>query len=131
MTRRQEEAAKRKKIVYVDSVSANKYKAASYEKAWQEKVERIGNLNYPDEARKQDLSGALLLSVGINSDGSIYGIKVRRSSGYQALDDAAIRIVRLSAPFAPFPEGLREEAEVLVITRTWKFFNDYSLATSP
>ncbi len=116
--------AKRKKIVFINSVNAHKYMAAAYERAWQDKVERIGNLNFPEEARRKKLSGNLLLSVGINKDGTIYSIEVRRSSGHKVLDDAAKRIVRLAAPFAPFPQGLREQADVLVITRTWKFFND-------
>lgn len=116
--------AKRKKIVFINSVNAHKYTAAAYERAWQEKVERIGNLNFPEEARRKKLSGNLLLSVGINQDGTIYSIEVRRSSGHKVLDDAAKRIVRLAAPFAPFPQGLSEQADVLVITRTWKFFND-------
>jgi periplasmic protein TonB len=116
--------AKRKKIVFINSVNAHKYTAAAYERAWQNKVERIGNLNFPEEARRKKLSGNLLLSVGINKDGTIYSIEVRRSSGHKVLDDAAKRIVRLAAPFAPFPKSLREQADVLVITRTWKFSND-------
>ena len=126
-----EDQARRPKVVYINSVNAHRYKAAAYEKAWQDKVERIGNLNYPDDARRQNLSGALLLSVGINHDGSVYNVQVRRSSGYPVLDDAAVRIVRLAAPFAPFPEALRQDADVLMITRTWKFSNDYRMETSP
>ena len=118
-------------MVYVNSVNAHKYKAAAYERTWQDKVERIGNLNYPDEARRKNLSGGLLLSVGIKPDGSIHSIQVRRSSGESVLDDAAVRIVRLSAPFSPFPEELKQEADVLVITRTWKFSNDNRVETSP
>lgn len=126
-----EDQARHPRIVYVNSVNAHKYKAAAYEKAWQEKVERIGNMNYPDEARRQNLSGTLLLSVGIKPDGSIYSIQVRRSSGHSALDDAAVRIVQLAAPFAPFPAELSQEADVLVITRTWKFSNEYRMQTGP
>lgn len=127
----QERYAKRPRIKFINSVNAHRYKAAAYEKAWQNKVERIGNLNYPDQARREHLSGSLLLAVGIRKDGTIYRIEVRRSSGHQALDDGAIRIVRLSAPFAPFPEDLTKEADVLVITRTWKFSDDSQLTTSP
>ena len=125
-----EKQAKQPRIVYVNAINAHKYMAASYEKAWQRKVERIGNLNYPDEARRKDLSGKLLMSVGINQDGSIYSLKIRRSSGHKSLDDAAKRIVRLAAPFAPIPNDLREETDVLVITRSWNFFNDQLLAAS-
>jgi protein TonB len=116
-----ETQAKQQRMVYINSVNAHKYNAAAYEHDWQEKVERIGNLNYPDEARRQNLTGSLLLDVGVNANGSIYSIKVRQSSGEPVLDEAAERIVRLAAPFAAFPQGLREEADILVITRTWRF----------
>jgi protein TonB len=123
--------ARTPRMVYINSVNAHKYKAAAYEKDWQDKIERIGNLNYPDEARRRNLSGALLLSVGIKSDGTVYSVQVRHSSGHQVLDDAAVRIVQLAAPFARFPEALKNEADVLIITRTWRFFNDYRLETAP
>jgi protein TonB len=129
LTKAQNEATRRPKIRYINSVNAHQYRVAAYEKAWQDKVERIGNLNYPDEARRKKLSGDLLLSVGINQDGSVHSIKVRRSSGYSTLDDAAVRIVRLAAPFAPWPDGLRDEADVLVITRTWQFLSDHRMKT--
>ena len=130
MSEAYENYAKRPKMMYINSVNAHKYKAASYERTWQDKVERIGNLNYPHEARRKNLSGALLLSVGINRDGTIYNVKVNRSSGHKVLDDAAVRIVRLAGPYAPFPNELAEEAEILVITRTWKFFDNDRLTTS-
>ncbi|MDF9393574.1 MULTISPECIES: energy transducer TonB [Methylococcus] len=128
---RQQQAAPHPRMVYINSVNAHKYKAAAYERAWQDKVERIGNLNYPEEARRKNLTGSLLLSVVLRPDGSVYKVQVRRSSGEQALDDAAVRIVHLAAPFAPFPVELREEADMLVITRTWKFLNGTRLETAP
>jgi protein TonB len=97
------------------------YKYAAYMKAWEAKVERIGNLNYPEEAKRRGLSGQLRLDVALNSDGSINTIVVRRSSSHTVLDDAARRIVQLAAPFAPFPDNIREEIDVLHITRTWRF----------
>lgn len=131
LNKSREEYARRPKLVYINSVNAHKYKAAAYEKAWQDKIERIGNLNYPDEARRRNLSGSLLLSVGIKPDGTVYSIQVRHSSGHQVLDDAAMNIVQLAAPFAPFPQELRQEADVLVITRTWRFENNHRLETGP
>jgi periplasmic protein TonB len=126
----QEKMAKRPRIKFINSVNAHQYKAAAYETAWKNKVERIGNLNYPDQARREHLSGSLLLAVGIRKDGTVYRIEVRRSSGHKALDDGAIRIVRLAAPFAPFPDELASEADVVVITRTWKFSDDSQVTTS-
>jgi protein TonB len=97
------------------------YRYAAYMEAWRAKVERIGNLNYPAEAKRRRLTGNLVLDVALNSDGSINGIMVSRSSGHKLLDDAAARIVEMSAPFAPFTPEMRAETDVLHITRTWKF----------
>lgn len=116
--------SRRPRIKFINSINAHKYMAAQYEAEWQKKIERVGNLNYPDEARRKQLSGRLLLVVWINSDGSLVKIKLRRSSGHKVLDDAAIRIVRLAAPFAAFPQEIRKEADQLVITRTWRFASD-------
>jgi protein TonB len=106
------------------SASTREYRYASYMEAWRAKVERVGNLNYPDEARKRQLSGSLILDVALNPDGSVNQITVRQSSGHKILDDAADRIVRLAAPFAPFPDDIRAETDVLHITRTWQFLHN-------
>ncbi|MEE9552498.1 MAG: TonB family protein [Gammaproteobacteria bacterium] len=106
------------------SASTKEYKYAAYMEAWRAKVERVGNLNYPDNARKRKLSGSLILDVALNADGSVNQITIRRSSGTKVLDDAAVRIVELSSPFAPFPDHIQEETDILHITRTWQFLND-------
>lgn len=107
------------------SASTKEYKYASYMEAWRAKVERVGNLNYPEAARKNKLSGSLILDVALNNDGSINQITVRRSSGHKVLDDAAIRIVELASPYSPFPDHIREETDILHITRTWQFLNSH------
>jgi protein TonB len=99
----------------------SEYKYSAYMKAWEAKVQRIGNLNYPEEAKRRNLSGQLRLDVALNSDGSINSIVVLQSSRYAVLDDAARRIVQLAAPFAPFPDNIRNEVDILHITRTWSF----------
>lgn len=109
------------------TASTQEYKYASYLNAWRRKVERIGNLNYPDEARRRKLHGSLLLHVSLRPDGTVKEIHVKRSSGYKLLDDAAIRIVRLSAPFAPFPAEIREETDIIDIYRTWQFLSNNKL----
>jgi protein TonB len=103
------------------------YKYAAYMEAWRAKVERVGNLNYPDQARRENLSGSLLLDVALRPDGSIESVNLRRSSGYPVLDDAAMRIVRLAAPYAPFPADIREETDILHIERTWQFLGSNRL----
>ena len=110
----------RKKFI---SASTKEYKYASYMEAWRSKVERVGNLNYPDAARKKKLSGSLRLDVSLNKDGSIDNIIVLLSSGHKVLDDAAIRIVELASPYSPFPDQIREETDILHIIRTWRFSN--------
>jgi protein TonB len=121
--RKLEAQAQRPKRKFI-SASTKEYRYASYMEAWRAKVERVGNLNYPDEARKRQLSGSLILDVALNPDGSVNQITVRQSSGHRILDDAADRIVRLAAPFSPFPDDIRKETDILHITRTWQFLHN-------
>ena len=100
---------------------ASEYRFARYVDAWRQKVERIGNLNYPDEARTRRLHGSLQLTVAIKADGEVESVEVNRSSGHKVLDQAAIRIVRLAAPFERFPDNIKADTDILHITRTWTF----------
>ena len=122
-------SADQTKIKSIDSVSAHKYVAAQYIKDWESKVSRIGNLNYPEAASRINFSGTLTMDVGIKADGSVYSIRINRSSGIPALDEAAKKIVRMSAPFAPLPLELRKELGVLVFPRVWKFSDESGLVT--
>ncbi|AIZ35275.1 energy transducer TonB [Pseudomonas parafulva] len=112
--------AKRPRIHRLNAASTMRDKGAWYKEEWRKKVERIGNLNYPEEARRQQLYGSLRLLVSINRDGSLYEVLVLESSGQKLLDQAAQRIVRLAAPFAPFTGDLAEY-DRLEIIRTWRF----------
>jgi protein TonB len=109
------------------SASTTEYKYAAYMEAWRRKVENIGNLNYPEEARRKKLYGNLLLHVAVRADGSVERIRLLKSSGHKLLDDAAINIVRMAAPYAPFPKDIRKEVDVLDITRTWQFLSSNRL----
>ena len=97
------------------------YRYAQYVEDWRAKVERIGNLNYPEVARSQKIYGSLTLTVSIRSDGSVESIEINRPSGQRILDASAIRIVKLAAPYPPFPPDIRKDIDVLSITRTWTF----------
>ena len=108
----------RKKFV---GARASEYRFAMYVDNWRLKVERVGNLNYPDEARRRKLYGSLQLTVGIKPDGAVESVEINRSSGKKVLDDAAIRIVRLASPFDRFPDSIRADTDILYITRTWTF----------
>lgn len=112
------------------SAATKEYAAAAYIKAWASKVERIGNFNYPQQAKQKGINGSLMLSVDINPDGSVpaNGIVVSRSSGYKLLDDAAIKIVRLGAPYAAIPDNVLLDNDMLTIVRTWKFETNQGLS---
>lgn len=116
--------AKRPKQIFV-SARTQEFKYANYMTEWVKKVERVGNLNYPDEARRAGISGKLMLDVALNADGSVRDIKLLRPSGHAVIDEAAIRIVNLAAPFAPFPPEIVKNADILHITRTWEFSTDH------
>lgn len=109
------------------SASTREYKYANYLDAWRRKVERVGNLNYPDEARRHKMYGNLILHAAIRADGSIEQVRVLRSSGFDVLDESAIKIVELAAPFAPFPPDIRAVTDILDITRTWQFLSSNRL----
>jgi len=100
---------------------AEEYRFARYVEDWRLKIERVGNLNYPEAARQLRLYGNLLLTVSIKSDGSLEAVEVNRSSGHRVLDAAAVKIVEMSAPFAAFPPDIRRDTDILHITRTWTF----------
>ena len=107
----------RKKFI---GARATEYRFAQYEEDWRLKVERIGTVNYPPEARGK-IYGNLRLTVTIRPDGSVDSVALDRSSGLKVLDKAAFKIVRMASPFAPFPPDIRKDTDLLVITRTWFF----------
>ncbi len=100
---------------------AAEYRFATYVDNWRQKVERVGNLNYPEEAKSKGIHGQLQLTVAIKANGEVESIVIDRSSGKQVLDQAAKRIVRLAAPFDRFPSDIKRDTDILHITRTWMF----------
>ena len=113
--------AKRPKKKFI-TASTQEYEYASYMRAWVAKVERVGNLNYPLEAQRQGLSGRLILTVSVGRNGEVKDVLINKSSGKRVLDQAAVKAVQLSSPFAPLPQT-REEIDILDITRTWDYKN--------
>jgi TonB family protein len=107
------------RIIQISSRTRD-YEYRSYFEAWRQKVERIGALNYPKEARLGNF-GSLRLTVSINQDGGVDDVVIEKSSGSKALDEAAVRIVKLGEPYASFSDRMRHEVDILNITRTWKF----------
>lgn len=115
----------RKKFI---GARAEEYRFSQYVEDWRQKVERIGNLNYPEAARGR-LYGSLMLTITIRSDGSLDSVEITRSSGHKELDEAARRIVKLAAPYAEFPEAIRRDTDVIEISRTWTFTSADRLQT--
>jgi len=109
---------------------AQEYRDARYIEDWRIKVEKVGNLNYPEEAKRQKIYGSLQLIVNIKADGSVERVEIKRSSGHKELDEAAIRIVNLAAPYAAFPEDIRKDTDILGIVRTWTFTRADQLDTA-
>jgi len=120
IARRMEAYQQRPKRQFIGA-RAQEYRFALYVDNWREKVERIGNLNYPEEAKTKKVYGRLTLTVAIKDDGTIERVDVNKSSGHKVLDEAAKRIVFLAAPFARFPEDIAKDTDILEITRTWTF----------
>lgn len=125
----QQAYAKRPKIHRLSAASTMRDKGAWYKEDWRKKIERIGNLNYPEEARRKQIYGSLRMMVSINRDGSLYEVLVLESSGQPLLDQAAQKIVRLAAPFAPFSGDL-SDIDRLEIIRTWKFARGDKLSSN-
>ncbi|MET1080430.1 MAG: energy transducer TonB [Pseudomonas sp.] len=121
LAQEQQQYAKRPRVSRLNAASTVRDISAWYRDEWRKKVERIGNLNYPDQARRQRIYGSLRLLVSINRDGTLHEVQVLESSGQSLLDEAAKRIVRLSAPFAPFTGELAEQYDQVEIIRTWRF----------
>ena len=112
--------AKRPKTITL-TASTRKAVEASYLATWVQKIEHTGNLNYPSEARVNNLDGRLRMSVRLNAEGEVLDMQITSSSGTSVLDEAARRILRMAQPFAPFSEELKERADQIVIIRTWDF----------
>ena len=100
---------------------AQEFRFARYVEDWRSKVERVGEMNYPADARGQRQYAQLLLTVHIKADGQLERVEINRSSGRKVFDDAAVRIVQLAAPYAPFPPDIARDTDILSITRTWTF----------
>jgi protein TonB len=120
LSRQRQSVSKLPKREFI-SANTKEYEFASYMSAWVSKVERVGNLNYPSDLRRKKLHGDLVMTVGIFQNGTVESIVVKRSSGVVEIDQAAIRIVQLAAPYSPLPENISERVDILHITRTWRF----------
>lgn len=116
---RSERYAKRPKRKFV-SASTTEYAWATYLSEWVKRVERVGNLNYPDEARRRHLAGKVVITIAIRRNGTVERMQIVQSSGIPLLDSSALRIAKLAEPYAPLP-NTEENPDILHVTRTWLF----------
>lgn len=94
---------------------------APYLYSWKERVEQIGTVNYPSEARRRGLSGNPVIEVQIMRDGKLQSARIQRSSGHPEIDSAALAILRLASPFEAFPPELAREYRSLRFAYEWQF----------
>ncbi|WP_051298732.1 energy transducer TonB [Marinobacterium litorale] len=121
LDREREQFAKRPRVRRLTAASTLSHDDAQYLDTWRRRIENVGNLNYPEQARRDKIYGILRLLVVILPDGSVERVRILESSGHAILDDAAVRIVQLASPFQPFPVEMRKRTDKLEIIRTWKF----------
>ena len=121
--------AKRPRRYTISSASTQKSRDALYLDNWRRRIEAVGNINYPEQARLKQIYGSLRMLVALLPDGQVDEIRILQSSGQSILDDAAAEIVHLAAPFDPFPEAMRAEADILEIIRTWRFHEGNALTS--
>ena len=124
MSSQEEAFAKRPRIHFIDSLSAKGSVEAEYIHNWSKKLERIGNINFPQEALDLSLSGTLILNTTLDRAGRIKEIQISVSSGSKILDNAALNIVKLAAPYEPLPKAIRAKYDRLNITRTIVFHKE-------
>lgn len=103
---------------------------ALYLDSWRRKIEKIGNLNYPQKAKTEKIYGNVTMKVAINLDGTINQVDIMQSSGSEVLDKAALSIVRMAAPFQPLTKDMAKDTDILEIIRVWQFQPDYRLKTN-
>ena len=117
----QREKYSRRTKTKIITAKTREYRFASYEEAWRKKVERIGTLNFPDEARRRKLSGNVRVKVTIRSNGTVKKVDILSYSGHKILDDAVVRIVKMASPYPRFSEEIRQDTDEIAIIRTWQF----------
>ncbi len=121
--------SKRPRKRQLSATSTKRVSDAAHLYSWHQKVQRIGNLNYPAKARQKHIYGNVRLMVAVNSDGSLYEIRLLKSSGSHILDESAINTVKLAAPFAPFPDDIGKDTDILEIIRTWQYTKNARLSS--
>lgn len=129
LDRQKQAYARRPRKYTISSASTRKSQDALYLDNWRRRIEAVGNVNYPSQARREQIYGNVRMLVALRPTGRIEEIRILQSSGEAILDDAAVQIVNMAAPFEPFPEEMRSEADILEIIRTFRFHEGNELTS--
>jgi protein TonB len=101
------------------NASTREHIYAAYMESWRRKIERVGNLNYP-----RGHMGDVVVHIAVRRDGSIERMRILRHADSSLINESALKIATLAAPFPPFPEEIRQKTDILDIIRTWRFFEE-------
>jgi protein TonB len=118
---RRQKMAKAPKKRVISAVSTKSHQDAAYLENWRRRIVTVGNIHYPKAANEQKIYGRVRLMIAMRANGNIASIEILESSGERILDHAAIKIIRLAAPFAPFSPKMRKNTDILEIIRTIEF----------
>ncbi len=129
LDRQRQAYARRPRKYTISSASTRRSQDAQYLDNWRRRIEAVGNVNYPATARQQQIYGNVRMLVSLRPTGRIEEVRILQSSGQPVLDQAALDIVNLAAPFEPFPDELRAEADILEIIRTFRFHEGNELTS--
>ena len=129
LDRQRQAYARRPRKYTISSASTRQSDDALYLDNWRRRIEAVGNVNYPNQARQQQIYGNVRMLVALRPTGDVEEVQILQSSGESILDNAAIQIVNMAAPFQPFPEAMRAEVDILEIIRTFRFHEGNELTS--
>ena len=121
LAEKQQPDGKKSRVLILTSASTLAADNAEYVHQWRNRVETVGNIHYPREARANQLYGDVRLLVKLQASGIVEEIIIMSSSGSTVLDSAAIESIRLASPFEPFPKSLANKYDRIDVIRTWQF----------
>ncbi len=129
LDRQRQAYARRPRKYTISSASTRQSDDAAYLDSWRRRIEAVGNVNYPSQARQQQIYGNVRMLVALRPTGELEEVRILQSSGQSILDNAAVEIVNMAAPFQPFPEAMRAEVDILEIIRTFRFHEGNELTS--
>ena len=102
---------------------------AIYYDGLRRRIEERGTRDFP-EAGGRKLYGELTMNVTIDAAGQVVEADIVRPSQSRLLDQRAVAIVYAAAPFGPFSDAMRRQADQIVVTSRFRFTRDEGLETT-